>query len=70
MDRIEIEIEITEKDFLMIATMAHERDITFNDMCNIILEKEINEFKTKDEKKSSDSKKSSQTITSSLSSTN
>jgi hypothetical protein len=27
-----IELEIEEEDFLQIAIMAHERDITFNDM--------------------------------------
>lgn len=36
---VDIEIEITDEDFLCIAKMAHERDITFNQMvCSLIEE--------------------------------
>lgn len=33
----EIEIDLPDEDFMRIALMAHERDITFNKMCEIIL---------------------------------
>lgn len=33
----EIEIDLPDEDFMTIALMAHERDITFNKMCEIIL---------------------------------
>ncbi len=36
-----IDIDISDEDFLKIAVMAHERDITFNQMVVIILEEYI-----------------------------
>ena len=36
-DITEVEIDITEEDFLRIASMAHKKDIKFNQMCNTIL---------------------------------
>jgi hypothetical protein len=39
--RVEIEVDISDEDFLYIAKQAHERDITFNDMINIILSEQI-----------------------------
>jgi hypothetical protein len=38
---VEIEVDISDEDFLYIAKQAHERDITFNDMINIILSEQI-----------------------------
>lgn len=38
---VEIEVDIRDEDFLYIAKQAHERDITFNDMINIILSEQI-----------------------------
>jgi predicted DNA-binding ribbon-helix-helix protein len=33
----EIEIELSDKDFLVLAKLAHEKDITFNQLVNNIL---------------------------------
>ena len=48
-----VEIDLSEKDFIKIATKAHEKDITFNAMCNIILEDAISmlEQELKEKKK-------------------
>lgn len=43
--REEIEIDITDDEFLRIAKMAHERDITFNKMVELILTEEIERLK-------------------------
>ena len=43
--RSEIEIDITDDEFLRLAKMAHERDITFNKMVEHILSEEINRLK-------------------------
>jgi hypothetical protein len=40
-NRKEIEIDLTEHDFYLIAKMAHEKDITFNEMCDEILIEEM-----------------------------
>ena len=37
----EIDIDIDEQTFLAIALLAHENDITFNQMCNKILKKSM-----------------------------
>jgi len=47
--REEIEIEIEDEDFLKIAKMAHEKDITFNDMVNEILKSQMETLKEKKE---------------------
>ena len=36
-DRETIELDISDKDFMTIARMAHERDITFNAMVEVLL---------------------------------
>lgn len=36
-----IEVDISDEDFLKIAKMAHERDITFNQMVEIVLQAEF-----------------------------
>jgi len=38
---IELELELTDDVFLMIAKLARKNDITFNQMCEQILKKEI-----------------------------
>lgn len=42
---VEIEIDIDDSEFLYVAKMAHERDITFNEMINHLIEWEIAERK-------------------------
>lgn len=42
---VDIEIDITDDEFLYVAKMAHERDITFNEMMNRIIEWHIAEVK-------------------------
>ena len=37
----EIELDLDDQTFLIIAKQAHERDITFNEMANIILKEEL-----------------------------
>ena len=43
--RSEIDIDLTDDEFLRLAKMAHERDITFNKMVEYILEEEIKRIK-------------------------
>ena len=43
----EIPVDLTDEEFLVIAKMAHERDITFNKMVETILWNYINEIKSK-----------------------
>lgn len=42
-----IEIDLSDEEFCHIARMAHERDITFNEMVEVILWHYINEAKSK-----------------------
>lgn len=43
-----VTVSLTDEEFAFIAKMAHERDITFNEMCMIILEEELSKLeKTK-----------------------
>ena len=44
---VDVPIDLTDEEFLSIAKMAHERDITFNKMVEIILWNYINETKNK-----------------------
>ena len=44
---VDVPIDLTDEEFLSIARMAHERDITFNKMVEIILWNYINETKNK-----------------------
>jgi len=37
----EIEVELTDEMFLNLAKLAHELDITFNQLCNKILKEKI-----------------------------
>ena len=43
----DVEIDLTDEEFLSIAKMAHERDITFNKMVEAILWNYIKETKKK-----------------------
>lgn len=43
-----IQIDLTDEEFLSIAKMAHDRDITFNQMVNVILEAEMERLKNKE----------------------
>ena len=38
---VEIEVDLTDEEFLHVAKMAHENDITFNEMVVRILEEHI-----------------------------
>lgn len=40
----EVEVDITDETFLKIAKQAHDRNITFNEMCEIMLNDYINEL--------------------------
>ena len=44
-NRETIEINLTDDEFLIIAKMAHDRDITFNQMVAIILQEHIDKNK-------------------------
>ena len=46
-DRVDLPVDLTDDEFLSIARMAHERDITFNKMVETILWNYINETKNK-----------------------
>lgn len=35
---VDMEIELSDEEFLYVAKMAHDRDITFNQMINEIME--------------------------------
>jgi hypothetical protein len=39
--RVDVPIDLTDTEFLAIAKLAHERDITFNQMVESILQAEI-----------------------------
>lgn len=45
----EIEIDLTDEEFLQLARMAHERDITFNQMVELILSEAIEKLKKETE---------------------
>ena len=36
-ERVDMEIDMSDEEFIFVARQAHDRDITFNDMMNIIL---------------------------------
>lgn len=45
MEKVDIDIELSDEDFLILAKMAHERDITFNQLVEEILSKALEEGK-------------------------
>ena len=40
----EVEIELTDQEFLTLAKMAHDKDITFNQLCNQVLREHIDKL--------------------------
>ena len=44
-NRETIEVDLSDEEFLRVAKLAHERDITFNQMVEIILQAEIDRRK-------------------------
>lgn len=47
-DRATIEIDLSDEEFLKVAKMAHERDITFNQMVELILQAEMDRRRGED----------------------
>ena len=45
MEKVNVEIEISDEDFLILAKMAHEKNITFNQLVEEILLKALEEDK-------------------------
>lgn len=43
-----IELNLTDEEFLVLAKLAHERDITFNQLVNDILRNIISDLKSKE----------------------
>jgi hypothetical protein len=43
-----VTVDLTDNEFLTIARMAHEQDITFNAMCIKILEEQLDKLDVKD----------------------
>jgi hypothetical protein len=43
-----VDIELSNRDFFLLAKMAHEQDITFNELCTKILEEKLEEDKCDD----------------------
>lgn len=44
-NRATVEVDLSDEEFMHIARLAHERDITFNQMVEIILQAEIDRRK-------------------------
>jgi hypothetical protein len=49
-NRATIEVDLTDEEFLSVAKLAHERDITFNQMVEYILQQEIDRRTAEDAK--------------------
>jgi purine-nucleoside phosphorylase len=45
-NRESIEVELSDHEFMQIAKLAHERDITFNRMVEIILQEQIEKLRS------------------------
>ncbi len=48
-NRENVEIELDDKTFMELARIAHEKDITLNDLFNIILKEKMDELEVKKE---------------------
>jgi len=46
-----VEVEFSDQVFLELARMAHERDITFNELCNDILREQIEKIEAEAKEK-------------------
>ena len=44
MNQEEVQIDISDEDFLVIARLAHEKDLTFNQFVNKILKDRMDEY--------------------------
>jgi len=44
-----VEIELSDYEFLVLAKMAHEKDVTFNQFCNTILREHISRLEAEKE---------------------
>jgi predicted HicB family RNase H-like nuclease len=44
-----VEIELSDEDFMTLANMAHDQDITFNQLVNNLLREQMERIETKDE---------------------
>ena len=47
-NRATVEVDLTDEEFMHIARLAHERDITFNQMVEYILQQEIDRRKAEE----------------------
>lgn len=43
-NRIKILVELTQYQFYTLAKMAHEQDVTFNEMCEILLTNNVERY--------------------------
>lgn len=39
--KVDIEVDLNDSTFMQLAQIAHERDITFNQLCNEIIKEEL-----------------------------
>lgn len=46
---VDMEIEMSDDEFLFVAKQAHERDITFNEMFNIIMKEYIEKLEREEQ---------------------
>ena len=44
-----VEIELSDYEFITLAKMAHEKDVTFNQFCNTILREHISRLESEKE---------------------
>ena len=51
---VEVEIDISDASFLKLARIAHEKDITLNQLCNNLLKDHIKELEKDERNKISD----------------
>jgi len=45
---VDVEVDFTDDEFLYVATLAHERDITFNQMIGHIIQEHIDTLEDKE----------------------
>jgi len=48
MNSEEIQIELSDEEFLALAKIAHEKDITLNELCNQILREQIEKLEVEE----------------------
>ena len=42
----DVEIELTDEEFMVLAKMAHSRNITFNQLANEVLKEQLKKYET------------------------